>query len=242
MSVTQFRSAPAGARSRVDSGKGILSGVSVITEGPALGHNIWIDAKTVQQVKGCASQFSGGVKVKMNHGTGVESIVGVLKAFRVEGPKLLGDLHLLKTHTDFAKIVEMATNMPESFGLSIAFSGEVEEVNGKRTARCLELYSIDIVDSPAANPSGLFSIPKLTTFEKYQEKRPVMDRAAWDKLTVKQQAAFITQHKGRLVNKLEAGETAFSFPAPETLTRKEFFALKPDMQRKFLADGNKLVD
>jgi hypothetical protein len=72
----------------------------------------------------------------------------------------------------------MAETMPGSFGLSISFSGESEDVevpsddseevepnSGElpeggveivRAARCMEIYSADIVDQPAANPSGLF--------------------------------------------------------------------------------------
>ena len=136
---------------------GVLRGVSVITEGEAKGHGVLIDSKTIETVKACADTHKDGVQVKIDHGTGFASIVGVLKNFRIEGPKLLADLHLLKTHEDYATIVEIAQAMPSSVGLSISFSGAREEIDGKQYARCTELYSVDFVDQPAANPSGLFS-------------------------------------------------------------------------------------
>lgn len=116
-----------------------------------------IDDKTLEQVRDCALTHKGGVKVKMNHKTGFDDIVGVLKNFRVEGDQVKADLSLLKTHERFSTILEMAESMPEEFGLSIAFSGQKEKIDGVKYARCFELYSVDLVDAPAANPSGLFS-------------------------------------------------------------------------------------
>lgn len=146
----------------VDSEQGIISGVSVITGGvEALGHGVYIDATTLEQVKSSADKFSGGVRVKMDHWSGFTEIVGVLKNFRVEiGDKfncLRADLYLLKKHPAYDQIIEMASSIPESFGLSIAFSGTSEEIDGLSFARCSELYSVDLVDQPAANPNGLFS-------------------------------------------------------------------------------------
>lgn len=137
----------------------VISGVSVITEGEAKGHGVYIDEKTLQTVKACAETYTDGVKVKVNHGSAFDSIVGILRNFRIDGKKLLADLHLLKTHEMCEQICEMADEMPGAFGLSIAFSGNREEIDGKQYARCEELYSVDLVDDPAANPSGLFSIP-----------------------------------------------------------------------------------
>lgn len=140
----------------VDRESGVIHGVSVITEGAAKGHGILIDQTTLAQVKECAEQFPDGVRVKVNHGTGFDSIVGVLRSFRIAGPKLIADLHLLRNHEMRDRIFEIASEMPGSVGLSIHFSGENEEIKGARYARCSELYSVDFVDRPAANPSGLF--------------------------------------------------------------------------------------
>lgn len=152
--VTAFATA---AGSSVNADAGIITGVSVITVGPALGHGLMIDATTLQQVKSCAEQFTDGLRVKMDHCTGIDAMVGVLRAFRITGDQLRADLHLIKSHADFPKLLEMAQTIPGAFGLSIVFSGTPAEVGQTRFARCLEIYSCDIVDQPAANPSGLFS-------------------------------------------------------------------------------------
>jgi hypothetical protein len=164
--------------SRVDREAGILRGVSVITEGEAKGHGMIVDGVTLEQVKACAETYVDGLRVKMDHYTGIDAMVGVLRDFQIDGLQLRADLHLIKSHDDFEKILEMAETMPGSFGLSISFSGESEDVevpsddseevepnSGElpeggveivRAARCMEIYSADIVDQPAANPSGLF--------------------------------------------------------------------------------------
>jgi hypothetical protein len=142
--------------SKVNREGGIIEGVSVITVGVAKGHGMLVDGTTLEQVKACAEQFSDGVQVKVNHGTGFDAIVGVLRNFRIDGQKLIADLHLLRNHEKREHVLDVAEEMPGSVGLSISFSGETETINGKDYARCDELYSVDFVSRPAANPSGLF--------------------------------------------------------------------------------------
>jgi hypothetical protein len=156
MNVTAQFSSLVG-RDRVDLASGIIHGVSVITEGEASGHGLFIDSTTIKQVMDTAATYGGGLKVKVNHGKALESIVGVLKNFCVDGGRLRADLHLLKSAIERDKVLEMAEAMPESFGLSISFANQPEEIEGRKFARCVEIYSADLVDSPAANPSGLFS-------------------------------------------------------------------------------------
>ena len=155
MKLSYFSTATGSA---VDRDAGMLRGVSVITEGEAKGHALQIDSKTLEQVKACAETYADGLRVKMDHHTGIDAMVGVLKNFSIDGAQLRADMHLLKSHADFQKIMEMAETMPGAFGLSIAFSGAPEGGDdATRFARCTEIYSCDIVDIPAANPTGLFS-------------------------------------------------------------------------------------
>jgi hypothetical protein len=146
--------------SQVDRDAGILRGVSVITEGDAKGHGMIVDSITLDQVKASAETYTDGLRVKMDHYTGIDAMVGVLRDFVIDGSQLRADLHLLKSHDDFEKILEMAENMPGSFGLSISFSGESEVIEEGQvpSARCMEIYSADLVDQPAANPTGLFQV------------------------------------------------------------------------------------
>jgi hypothetical protein len=138
-----------------------LKGVSVLTTGMAKGHQLEIDGITLEQVKNCAEQFKGGVKVNENHGAGIADIIGKLTNFRIDesGSKLLADLTFLKSRQDRAKYyMDLASEIPDAFGISISFSGE-SELNGSNfdLARCSELYSADLVQHPASNPTGLFS-------------------------------------------------------------------------------------
>jgi len=134
-----------------------IEGVSIISVGEAKGHGLYIDMQTLQEVKACAETYAGGVKVNMDHGAGIGDIVGVVDNFRIVGEQLLGDLNLLKSAERRDYILEIADRLPDTFGISIAFTGPVREVDGRSFASCTELYSADLVQTPAANPTGLFS-------------------------------------------------------------------------------------
>jgi hypothetical protein len=152
----------------IDKEAGILTGVSMVTTGPVLGHGVYADEKTLETVLECADKYEGGLKVKMEHGTGSKDIVGVLREYRIDGDRLRADLHLLKNSPHFGHLLEMSEVMPGSFGLSISFSGDYETIElgtGDQAVkveamRCREIYSCDVVDAPAANPGGLFKKPE----------------------------------------------------------------------------------
>lgn len=135
----------------------IIEGVSIISVGEAKGHGLFVDDVTLQEVKACAESYAGGVKVNLDHGAGIKDIVGFCDNFRIVGKKLVADLNLLETAEKRAYVLEIAERMPDTFGISIAFSGPVRERDGQSFASCTELYSADLVQTPAANPTGLFS-------------------------------------------------------------------------------------
>jgi len=149
--------------SAIDAEAGTIIGVAVITAGPARGHFDWesgkplyADATTLQEVMQCAQTYAGGLKVKFNHGSGVGDIVGRLENFRIDGDVLRADFRALSASPHRAYLFEIASTIPESFGLSVAFSGKPVAGGEHAFARCSEIYSADFVDEPAANPSGLF--------------------------------------------------------------------------------------
>jgi hypothetical protein len=155
----------------IDAQAATISDVSVITVGEAKGHGMQIDAQTLTEVKAAAETYAGGLKVKTDHYTGFNEIVGTLKNFRIDGDQLRADLFLLKNHDATARILEMAELMPDTFGLSISFTGEHEESEGGTVfARCTEIYSADLVDAPAANPTGLFSA-KVDSAKKVMDEK-----------------------------------------------------------------------
>ena len=169
--MTPIISFAAVADSKIDAENGIIRGVSLITVGPALGHGVAIDRKTLEQVKTAAELYTGGLKVKLDHSGGAGDIIGYIDTMRIEGDKLLGDLHLLQSSPHRTYILEIAQRIPDTFGLSIAFSGPSEVGADKKTIlqRCSEIYSVDLVSEPAANPDGFFS-RKLKELESVMPK------------------------------------------------------------------------
>jgi hypothetical protein len=160
----------------IDAETGVIRGVSLITKGPALGHGVMIDDKTLEQVKTAAEQYAGGLKVKLDHASGAGDIIGYIDTLRIDGEKLLGDMHLLQNspHRDY--ILEIAQRIPDTFGLSIAFSGPSEKSADKLTTlqRCSEIYSVDLVSEPAANPSGFFA-RKLKQLQTGEVEQPTAE-------------------------------------------------------------------
>lgn len=140
----------------IDKANGFIRGVSLITQGQVLGHECFADAETNRTVL-TACQKLKKVKTKFNHGTDVGSIVGYLINFRIEGNQVKADLQLLKDSGKCDYIFSLAENLNNQFGLSIAFEPSFQTINNKEFVRCGKIYSADIVDSPAANPNGLFS-------------------------------------------------------------------------------------
>lgn len=135
----------------------VIEGVSIISIGEAKGHGLFVDEQTLIEVKECAEQYKGGVKVNLDHGAGIKDIVGFVNNFRIVGTQLLGDLNLLSTSPMKEYILEISEKLPDTFGISISFSGPTREEGGLRFASCSELYSADLVQTPAANETGLFS-------------------------------------------------------------------------------------
>ena len=118
MSIKAFdsewiRLSDGGVLGRIDRDKGVVKGVSLITEGRAKGHNLEIDSETLKQLESAFNDVKNpGVKAKLNHRSGVEAVFGYITNARVEGPKLLGDLNMLKSHNDYNQTMEQIETMP----------------------------------------------------------------------------------------------------------------------------------
>jgi hypothetical protein len=171
--------------SAVNRESALISGVSIISTGEAKGHTdfdtngnpaqVYIDGTTLDMVAQLIAGFGDeGIKVKVDHWSGFDGIVGTIHNCSIVDGKIRGDLQLLESHPAKDRILEMAESMPSQFGLSISFSGQndfgalkdsdgndVLDGEGKAIAvayaRPSELFSVDLVDAPAANATGLFS-------------------------------------------------------------------------------------
>jgi len=185
--------APSVLREEGIFGAGMIRGVSVITRGEALGHDLWVDADFLSDVAGAmntavlASPGNGGVKARFTHpglsSDGVGQKLGRFRDARVEKEQVVADLHFQQAATmtpdgDLANyVMTLAEETPEDFGLSIVFEHNVEAAelhrlehaaggryispdednkNNYPHAHLGQLRAGDVVDSPAANPEGLF--------------------------------------------------------------------------------------
>jgi hypothetical protein len=169
-----FDSPLAGRDGEVDHDAAVIRGASLIKTGEAEGHGLVVDQTLLGQLQACGKE-KGKVSINLDHGSGITSTCGYVTGFRIDGEKLRGDIHLLKSHKETPVILERAEKMPECFGLSVAFrppdgNKKGDPIpGGKFAARCDKLMSVDLVCRPAANDS-LFSIPKVDKSRKSMAK------------------------------------------------------------------------
>jgi len=132
-----------------------LGGVSILEVGEAKGHDLFVDKTSLETALKLMSNAKNGVKVKMNHGSGLDAVVGFARNPRIDGDKLVADLRLLRNSPHYGLIKEMASEAPDQFGVSLAFVNESETIDGKDYIRPQSIASADLVSSPAAT-NGLF--------------------------------------------------------------------------------------
>lgn len=165
---------------QVDKESGTMTSVSLISVGPALGHGLFVDSKSLETIE----DELDGTKLPAyitHRGALFEDRltreIGMFNNFRIEGDRLLGDFQAFDSFREddsrkYNRLFEMAEKMPERFGLSIVFSadtawstseGDVSTDEKPDNAlfefpsiRVEEVSSADFVDSPAANERGLF--------------------------------------------------------------------------------------
>ena len=183
------------AGSHVDAENGILRGVRVITKGEVathsfLGEPLIVDDQTIAEIVTAAAEFPDGVPVKLAHGTDIEELIGSVKDIVADGDCARGDMYLLRSHENYATIIEMAETMPSNFGISISFQNAPEGIKGNDqepdgdeddsmsginpqyqdeivayACRIAELYSCDLVANPSANPSLFNTMSEPATTE-----------------------------------------------------------------------------
>ena len=160
----------------------LFKGISVITAGPALGHGMVIDADTLEQVVQAGNDL-GQVKVLSDHSSSVSNIIGYLENFTLDGGRVRADLTLFESHEGFAYFSELIATLPGQIGFSISFSGVPRVADDEtRLANVSTLYSVDLVTTPAANPTGVYSArvdthKSLNMETSVKESAPVIEAA-----------------------------------------------------------------
>lgn len=166
----------------VDREKNVIYGFAVMTKGNVKDSREWeIDETTLQQVAAAGNAVKNGVKSRFGHpnmsNEALGTYVGRAKNFRVEGDKVIADLHVSDTAFsapggDLATyVLDMAENEPDMFGTSIVMDDftleqrlnpdhtPMKDDEGEDLPCVLRVNTIcacDVVDEPAAN-DGMFA-------------------------------------------------------------------------------------
>lgn len=117
-------------------GAGIIRGVSLASVGEALGHDMWLDETTIDQVVEFAAASEHGIKSRFTHpdicSDGMGRHLGRLHDVRKQGLQAVGDLHFAKAahdtpDGDLAEYVMTLTEEDQAAaGLSIVFHHDDE--------------------------------------------------------------------------------------------------------------------
>jgi hypothetical protein len=201
----------------------LFKGISVITAGPALGHGMIIDADTLEQVVQAGNDL-GQVKVLSDHSSSVSNIIGYLENFTLDGGRVRADLTLFESHEGYAYFSELIGTLPGQIGFSISFSGVPRMAeDGTQLADVSTLYSVDLVTTPAANPTGVYSArvdtrKSLNMDTIVKESAPVIEAApeapAAPAFNAEQAIAALSARMDELVGKFAAQFEAVVEEAP----------------------------
>jgi HK97 family phage major capsid protein len=176
----------------------VITAVSIATTGEAIGHRLLFDLKSLEQLQALGRASLSGIKSRFTHPDwfhdGLGKYLGRMKNFRIEGEKLVGDLHIsVSAKTSPAGnigqyILDLAREDPLALGVSVVIDldrvwptdtgQEVPVVEGKPSnaltkypvARPTHLYAADLVDEPALNPDGLFNYHNIRDFLSAYER------------------------------------------------------------------------
>ena len=168
--------------SAIEANKGIIPNIQIARIGEASGHmvvqngdgfeaynpskhpeeaatQVTITQETLESLVTCAGER---VKCLMNHSDDINEVAGVFKNFRVDGETTRADLYLLKSSKHHNYLLELSSECPEGFGVSVnmhATYGELDLNNPNKTVACIckKLVSCDLVTEPAAT-DGLFQV------------------------------------------------------------------------------------
>ncbi len=172
-------------RMKVNREKRTITGLSIITMGPALGHDFLVDAVMLGQVEKAINAHTKGIKSRLTHPgipdcggqDGINTLVGRVSNASVAEDQVYGDVKFgdytkKNPAGDLAEyVMDIAEEDPEICGLSIVFDpAEFEEQKNEeydeddpdspetfQLGRVKDVSAADFVGDPAANAGGLLS-------------------------------------------------------------------------------------
>lgn len=247
---------------KVNKEEGSMSSVSLIAIGPALGHGLYVDSKSLETIKD--ELGDSRLPAYITHSGAIfedrlTREIGYLDNFRIEGDRLLGDFKAFDSFREddsrqYNRLFELAEKVPERFGLSIVFAansawatadGDVSTDESPEDAlfdypsiRVEEVTSADFVDSPAANERGLFSKidNKPNSKMTKAELTELLESLEEEKIELKTQLSKLATQVADAEALLEESETIKEDSDNEIESLKEELAAKLEEVEKLKAD------
>ena len=161
---------------RIDREASVINGFAVVTKGVTKDSRGEFDDIALDSVVEFGNKAKAGIKSRFGHpnmsSTALGTFLGRVRNFRRDGDIVRADLHIDKTAFDTPDgdlagyVLNLAESDPEMFGASMVIYWEEEkreglDANGNELPpfiRVTNLFSVDVVDDPAAN-NGLFGMP-----------------------------------------------------------------------------------
>jgi len=130
---------PAVQRNGGKNQEGLIRGLSVVTRGEALGHDLWLDDTFCNQVALAIDEKNNGAKARFTHpslsGDGLGRHLGRVQNGSFNGTQVFADLHMSAAghrtpEGDLAGyVMDLAEDDPEAFGMSIVFGFDHEDMD-----------------------------------------------------------------------------------------------------------------
>ena len=161
---------------KIDRDSAVINGFAVVTKGVTKDSRGEFDDISLDSVVEFGNKVKAGIKSRFGHpnmsSTALGTFLGRVRNFRRDGDIVRADLHIDKTafetpDGDLAGyVLNLAESDPEMFGASMVIYWDEEkreglDANGNELPpfiRVTNLFSVDVVDDPAAN-NGLFGMP-----------------------------------------------------------------------------------
>lgn len=161
---------------KIDRDSAVINGFAVVTKGVTKDSRGEFDDISLDSVVELGNKLKTGVKSRFGHpnmsSTALGTFLGRVRNFRRDRDIVRADLHIDKTafetpDGDLAGyVLNLAESDPEMFGASMVIYWDEEkreglDANGNELPpfiRVTNLFSVDVVDDPAAN-NGLFGMP-----------------------------------------------------------------------------------
>jgi len=161
---------------KISREEAVINGFAVVTKGVTKDSRGEFDDIALDSVVEFGNKAKMGVKSRFGHpnmsSTALGTFLGRVRNFRRDGDIVRADLHIDETAFNTPDgnlagyVLNLAESDPEMFGSSMVINWDEEkreglDANGKEFPpyiRVTNLFSVDVVDDPAAN-NGLFGMP-----------------------------------------------------------------------------------